>query len=540
MRKVNCFISNMTLASLLLAVDASAAVGVCGVPESDSAPPSAADALHVLNAAVDNLSCNVCQCDVDSSGSITTTDALLTLQAAVGLPVELACIDCDDEGLLCPGVAQFALFAHVRGPCTTNTDCAAFSVCDPSIGRCRTASDSDNGWTGFAHNVTLNDPVPARLFLDCAGPAPCGQCEITGHDPSLGNCRCDSDNRIPCFTVAGPDENCGGGNCTCNFGPPMPVSAGSVPVCVLNTLAGQPEGEANVDDGSGNVVLHLAERIHLGASRFAPCPICLNDPTPADGMRGGTCVGGRNDTETCDAQAYNASFPPPTGAFYSLDCFPGDDTNVTGNGLRIETVLTTGHSELHANVPCGDGPLSEIDCPCRVCSGDNFIPCNTHEECEAAGAGTCSSNGLGAQPLPNACDDLLCSDVGNEEGRCTNGPDDVWCDGSVRADGSGLIGCATNEDCAPGTIGQDAGNCTLVQRRPCFLDPIESDGAPHPAVPRVGGTFCLPPTSASAINNSAGFPGPGRLRLQTLVTLFCEGDGESVYTPGVGNCPAPE
>jgi hypothetical protein len=540
MRNVNAFIVPLALVTILSAAPAYAAIGVCGVPQSDAAPPTAADALHILNAAVDNVSCNICVCDVNSSADITTTDALLTLQAAVGLPVTLDCTECEAEGLACPAVAQFALFARIRGVCTSNTDCAAFSVCDPSIGRCRTSTDSDNGWTGYGHNVDTNDPVPARLFLDCDGPAPCGQCEITGHDPSLGNCRCESDNRTRCFTVAGPDtENCGGSECVCNFGPPMPVSAGSIPLCVLNTLSGQPGGEANVDDGSGTVDLHLAEKIHLGASRFAPCPICMGDPTPADGVRGGTCVGGQNDTDTCDAQAYNATFPPPTGGFYSLDCFPLEGANVTGQGLRIETELTTGHTELHANLPCGEAPFDQLECPCLVCSGDTTIPCNSHEECAEAGAGTCSSAGQGAQPLPNDCEDFLCSDIGNEEGECTTGPDDNWCDGIVRADGSGLIGCGTNEDCAVGTIGVDAGECALVTRRPCFLDPIEADGAPHPVIPSVGATFCLPPTLSDSINSTAGFPGPGRLRLQTLVTLFCKSNPTSVYTPGVGNCPAP-
>jgi hypothetical protein len=539
-RNVTSLIVSLALLPLLAASPARAAIDICGVPLNDAAPPTAADALYVLRASVGLISCNVCVCDVDSSGDIVASDALLVLQAAVGIAVELDCPTCVIDSNECPGVAQFALFARIRGACATNAECTAFSFCDTDIGRCRTRTDVDTGWTGFAHNIDTDDPVPARLFLDCVGPAPCGQCEITGHDPSLGNCRCESDNRTRCFTVAGTDEACGGGECICNFGPPMPVSAGSTPVCVLNTLAGQPSGQANVDNGSGSVVLHLAEKIYLGTSRFTPCPVCINDPTPADGVRGGTCVGGRNNTESCDAQAFNATFPPPTGALYSLDCFPGDDTNVTGDGLQIETVLTTGRTELHANLPCAtDGPIAEVDCPCRVCSGDFSIACNTHEECADAGAGTCSSNGNGTQTIPNACEDLACAPIGNDEGECATGPDETWCDAIVRADGSGLIGCGTNADCAVDVLGVDAGECAIVERRPCFLDPIVSEGMAHPAIPFVGGTFCIPPTQASSVNNSAGLPGPGRLELQTLVTLFCESNGTSVYVPGTGNCPPP-
>lgn len=527
----------LSLCLLVPAARSSAEIGTCGMPLHD--PATAADAQFVLRAAVDLENCELCVCDVDDSGDTTTTDALTVLRSAVGLTVTLACPACESEDLECPSVAQFALFAKIRGACTSNTDCAAFSVCDTSIGRCRTGTEADVGWTGLSHDYDTDDPVPARVFLDCEGPAPCGDCVVTGHDPSLGNCRCADDNRQPCFTVAGPDEEfCGGGQCICNFGPPLPLSSGNTPVCVLNTLASQPDGDVNVDEGSGFINLHLAEKVYLGISNLQPCPLCVDDPTAADGQRGGTCVGGANDGQTCDAQAYNATFPPPTGALYSLDCFPLEDANITGAGLRIETRLTTGRDELHANVPCAtEGPGSELLCPCRLCSDDTSIACNSDEECMAASAGTCSSNGSGSLTLPNACDTGQCEDVGGEEGLCVDGPDDLFCDMIVRPDGTGLIGCGTNVDCEAGSIGVDAGACTLVERRDCFLDPIVTEGVPSPFVPYVGGTFCSPPTTSASVNTIVGLPGPGRLQLQSAVTLFCESDPEATYTPGTGGCP---
>ncbi|MFN2425051.1 MAG: hypothetical protein ABR587_01245 [Candidatus Binatia bacterium] len=532
-----CYFAPFFFCCLLLPVSALAQERACGLPVDGTAPETTTDSLYVLNAAVEVLPCNICVCDVNSSSTITASDALLVLQGAVGLPVTLDCPDCDpaDE---CPVVAQFALFAGIRGTCATNAECAAFSVCDPSIGRCRTRSETDVGWTGISHNFDLNDPVPARVFLDCQGPAPCGECTITGHDPSLGNCRCDNDNRQRCFTVAGPDELCGGGNCTCNFGPPLPLNSANVPVCVLNTLAGQPDGMANVDQGSGTIGLHLREKVFSGLSNLQPCPICINDTTPADGMRDGVCVGGLNDTESCDAQAGNTTFPPPTGALYSLDCFPLPEANIAGPGLSIEIDLTTGRDELHAKIPCAvDGVAAELDCPCRVCSGDFSIPCDLDSVCEAAGAGTCSSNGNGEQTLPNACTTGVCEDAGDEEGLCAEGPDDTFCDGIVRADGTGLLACQTNSDCEPGQIGVDGGECGLVERRPCFLDPIVTEGAPHPVIPFAGGTFCSPATTSQTVNIVAGFPGPGRLELQSLVSLLCGTTPQTVYTPGSGGCP---
>jgi hypothetical protein len=521
------------------AVSSPVTSGVCGQPLSSGDAPTARDSWFVLRVAVGLEACNRCVCDVDDSGSIASSDALAVLQSAVGLFELDGCPACDPEGLQCPTVAQFALFAKIRGACTSNADCAAFAPCDTSIGRCRTRTDSDVGWTGLSHNADTDDPVPARVFLGCDGPAPCGQCEITGHDPSLGNCRCAADNRQRCFTVAGPDEEyCGGGECICNFGPPMPLSAGNTPVCVLNTVARQPGGLVNVDQGSGVIELHLAEKIFLGQSLLQPCPVCVNDTKAADGVRDGTCVGGLNDTQTCDAQAYNSTFPPPTGALYSLDCFPDPGANISGPGLLLSVNLDTGRSELAAEVPCAvDGPLAGLDCPCRVCSGNFAVPCHSDAECAEAGAGTCSSNGDGTQTSPNDCSSGVCESIGGNEGACADGPDDTFCDAIVRADGTGLVTCNQNADCAPENLGVDAGLCTLMQRRPCFLDPIVSQGAPHPVLPFAAATYCSPATASSSVNTIAGFPGPGRLALQTAVSLYCKSDPTKLYAPGSGGCP---
>ncbi len=528
------------VAAMLLASDpAIAAVGDCGQPLSTGTSPNTSDALFVLRTSVELEECALCVCDVNESGDVTATDALLVLQLAVGLPVTANCVDCDDPSLQCPGVAQFALFAKIRGVCATNGDCAPFSTCDESIHRCRTVTDSDIGWNGLAHDADIDDPIPARLFVDCEGPAPCGECTITGHDPSLGDCRCVSDNQKVCFTVAGNDDQfCDGGFCQCYFGPPMPLSSGNTPVCVLNGLAAQPTGTGNVDTGSGFIHLQLSEKIFLGASLLSPCPLCLNDPTPADGVRGGVCEGGRNDTMGCDAQAYNSTFPPPTGGLYSLDCFPLAGADISQGGLPLTIDLTTGQTQLDAVVPCAvEGPLSEVNCPCRVCSGNDKIACHVDADCAAEDAGTCSSNGEGEQTEPNACLNGVCVDSGGNDSFCETGPDDTWCDAITRADGGGLVGCATNVDCTPLIIGVDAGTCTLVERRACFPDPIVSQGSPNPAIPIAAGTYCSPATTATSVNTAAGLPGPGRLTLQTALSLFCKGDPEAHYTPGVGGCP---
>lgn len=525
-----------------LTTTAQAQIATCGQPIALGDSPTAADALYILRTAVGLETCNRCVCDVNDSGQITATDAQLDLQSAVGILTVDDCPACDPTGAECPGVVQFALLGKIRGACAANADCPAFSVCDPSVGRCRTATDSDIGWTGLAHNADINDPVPARLFLDCTGPAPCGQCTITGHDPSLGNCRCAADNRQVCTTVAGPDEQfCGGGKCECYFGPPMPLSSGNTPTCILNALSRQPSGEVNVDKGSGVIGLPLSEKIFLGLSLLQPCPLCVGDSTPADGVRDGTCAGGINDTQSCDAQDYNATFPPPTGALYSLDCFPPPGANISAGGLPLQINLTTGHTELAATLPCAnDGPGSALLCPCRLCSGNTLVACQSDKECADLGAGTCSGSGPGVNPLPNDCSNGVCESSNTIEGRCAEGPDDLYCDAIVRPDGRGLIGCGANADCEAQNIGVNAGACTLVERRPCFLDPIIAQGRAHPVVPLASGTYCSPASSALSVNSVAGLPGPGRLTLQTVVSLECKNDPGTPYVPGSGGCPTPE
>ena len=67
---------------------------VCGAPVTESFPPSASDALFILQTAVGMSSCALCVCDVDSNGSVAASDALRVLQSAVGLSVTLDCPAC--------------------------------------------------------------------------------------------------------------------------------------------------------------------------------------------------------------------------------------------------------------------------------------------------------------------------------------------------------------------------------------------------------------------------------------------------------------
>jgi uncharacterized delta-60 repeat protein len=55
---------------------------------------TSSDALFILRTSVGSETCELCLCDVDDSGAIVASDALLTLKAAVGQQVTLACPAC--------------------------------------------------------------------------------------------------------------------------------------------------------------------------------------------------------------------------------------------------------------------------------------------------------------------------------------------------------------------------------------------------------------------------------------------------------------
>jgi hypothetical protein len=491
------------------------------------------------------------QCDLGGANGGTLCSASCGLSAA------------DPQ---CPNRADLTLFAATGRNCATNADCPV-GTC--TTGKCRTVTDLDTGWTGIAHDADINDDYGTRGHLVCPGPDPgCGQCIITGLEPSqpADNCRCAADNRVSCNVPFGNDvPNCGpiaGSNdlCDCYLGGPLPLSAGNTPACVLNKFARDVIGTANVDTGSGELDVNLRSVVFLGETLAQPCPYCsakctapagvVGNPckvnsdcnpitgvctadTPKDGIRNGVCVSGRNATASCDLDEVNSTFPAPGGGGMSFDCFPDAGKNVSGAGLTINIHSTTGPQSLGFNVPCGFPPGGPFyTCPCGVCTLDVLRACADDTDC--TGYGTCNYRGAG-DPLPNQCDtDGICNPIGGGEGQCNLGPDDKYCDAVTRSNGQGFISCSTNADCAFGTIGIAAGNCTITKRRKCFLDPITATGTPNATKPVGVSVFCIPPTANAAINTVAGIPGPGRVVNQSKNTVICPGG--STYTAG-GSCP---
>ncbi|HEY2775904.1 MAG TPA: hypothetical protein VGK20_17820 [Candidatus Binatia bacterium] len=443
--------------------------------------------------------------------------------------------------------------------CTTNTDCpkdarpcAVVTRCGSDAGKtCSTNAECAGTCSGAAACACYEEtpiPVASVDFPFCVVPELVA--DVTGTiDVDSGASGISK--KLELLTYEGD-----------SLALPCPICGGSC------TSGGQP-CTGNADCGGANP--------------------CVLDATAGDGHRDGTCIGGANDGRSCDVTATNRAFPAGGGAGYSLDCLPDPSSQLGDFGVPVLDFETTGTASLAGTLPCD--PFTGRLCPCLVCSGHadlvchadsdcagvkscasasghacnssqdctNFDlgtctvlgntrcsgatarTCSTNSDCQGVDLGpcdasTCSASGPGTTPLPNSCSGS-CTDEGNGEGTCSGGPNDTFCDGLLMADGTGIRACASNFDCSVDRLGFDAGACSLVQSRKCFLDPIVATGAPDPSDPLVGATFCVPPTSSIGANTSIGLPGPARIRRQGSLVALCAGDPAAVYVPGSNSCP---
>ncbi|MCC6766629.1 MAG: hypothetical protein IT293_18380 [Deltaproteobacteria bacterium] len=201
-------------------------------------------------------------------------------------------------------------------------------------------------------------------------------------------------------------------------------------------------------------------------------------------------------------------------------------TNAAGNKCLCDTCNNAAATPCFTNADCV--AVGATQCGGKRClSGpNNGAACNANSECPG---GVCARPGEPTKPA--ACLDdtstsaLDCTDGDADgEGECPNGPTDQNC--SV-ASGHAQRGCLSDVDCGGG-----GGSCQVAQRK-CFLtgggtfQPSALDGtdtlvavgmADAPmndvAQPTLGAVFCVGPTGASAVNNVAGLPGPGRVTIR--------------------------
>jgi len=631
-KSISRFLAASLIGGIMLAAPAASLAlnGDCGIPSTNGAMPTTTDAQAILREAVGNATtCDTnpsgpCVCDVNYDGveiKITTGDALIDLRKAVGQSVTLVC-GCDTT--------------------TTTLPPSDGVACTSAVFQSRTGSDLDSGWTGIGHNadLILGASISFRTLRRCSdNQAACEKDSDCGNNDCDPTCDCLGDKSCE---VTGPthgknclttlkdcttNADCGASvACVSTFGPPLPLSAGGTPVCVISVFDGSLTGTADSGTGEAETAAGLKSRVFLGITIDKPCPRCgLPDDNPKLGDQF-TCSGGQFEAAACTVDGVS-----PTFGGTSFDCPPKLDANVSGAGLAIRfSQVTTGTSTKTAALPCantafrpnpslpldkctggtnpGGACTSNAQCPggfcnlpkcldtgeacasnadCKRCTGDTSIDCTDS-------AGACSGNGSCAeapdQPVPCGywCNCGFCN--GNASKPCFQTSDCAPGETCQVGPGSGtaqnipqqkpndcsqddnICGQTETERCATTTVGKcseqtyrsctagsdtcennNAGEC-LISARPCFQSRITRSGeaspmgkycafenktctsnsdcstepddfcVPDSSRPETVALFCVPGTSNTSINNVAGIPGPGAVRLNGFVKICRCGD----------------
>jgi len=444
-------------------------------------------------------------------------------------------------------------------------------ACTCATGQMRTIYDQgrlDNGWTGTSQNTqTVGNTDFDALLFDCDGVTD-NACRITGPRPGRYGWRCELNARQHCVT----DADCAplNGRCGGFLGAPLPLSSGGVPVCVTSFFPRPITGTLDVSDGSTETFTYLLSRVHLATAVDAPCARCCTTPlcnTESVGSTG-TCTGGAAAGQTCTVQGLSTFGP------VSRDCPPDNGANISGGGLDIRFLpTTTGLSEKTATLPCTDPGATQFNtCACDTCAGGTAPngPCSSNADCP--GGGVCGATRcIGGSNDGGPCTNVsACPGANTSCGRpglatkpngcgfaCTNDPN-TGCSTNAECPGGSCVplclqddspaqiglghcapgtgstsstcsieafrGCTTSADCNPPSCIGSPGTCSSCQCGQtcdtafllCHVFPMELMGDPNPFSANTSSgesvnTFCIPPTTASAVNSTSGLPGEGAI-----------------------------
>jgi hypothetical protein len=455
-------------------------------------------------------------------------------------------------------------------------------------------SDLDNGWRGDSHDsgVVEGGGYVVNLY-DCDSNDTCGDdtcnvgatCSGAPHSPcttdaqcafvAQGSCRTDITDVGPhCVqsvqTVCNNNADCPGtGNfCQHTFhGPPLPLSAGGISVCVLNIFSENVVGTKDVGLGSGAVRLRQKSVTHLTGLSSMPCPVCGGwCDSPADIHQGpgarhtcttnadcadvgpahrcvtdAVCNFGPNTDKSCRP---NPPFGGPTTLFGnpSVDCPPNPSADISNGGLDILfNPATTGSVNVLPTVQCDDSAFTG-----KTCAGgsNNGAVCTVASQCPGGG---CSfqcycPNGGAIHQRPNGCD-AAC--VGGNDGfpcdadsDCGGGfchladcrpdptalavlqPNEGACTTTVEGHCSisAFKTCNTLTDCqAPNCTTCHAGETCNITGKNCFINSgpnpggLTRAGVADPDNPISAAVFCIAQTNTGSVDGTAGLPGPGAL-----------------------------
>ena len=328
-----------------------------------------------------------------------------------------------------PGAVSLPGIAQLLGECAANPNGGPREL---ALTVAQVGTDLDNGWTGIAHNFPVVFGAVLRICL-------------TG-----------------CDTTANPscaeDESATNAVNGATFGPPVPLFAAGIPVCIVSRYTTPKITAATADIQSGEVsaTANLLTDVFV-TSATQLCPRCSGSALGQPG----TCDSGQRAGQACRTEGMVTI----SGTTYSLssNCTP---TPPPAGTLTITLSLTTGTSTLSGPKPCG------------AAKDDN------------CGGGACSARCTGA-----AC---VATSSGGECIDAKGGVSQLCCSNQ------------TDRPCFP-----TAGGGQIV-RTGTPGPPVPR--WPDPTYPKSGdtalvATFCEPATGTGTVDLTTGLPGPGALIL---------------------------
>jgi len=311
-------------------------------------------------------------------------------------------------------------------------------------------SDLDLGWTGTSHNFPVDPRASLKLCLSGCDASTNPVCDVMG--------------------LVGTGSMNGA-----TFGPPLPLIAQGVAVCVINRYQSTPvTGKLNVQTGEGSdttpIQVNLFSDVHLISDHTNVCPRCSTGGAPQYGARG-SCSAGPNQGKSCTVESILTVAQSQGSPTYGLSAACPPDPAAKAATLDIKLPLTTGTSTLAGPTPC-PGQVQQDNC--------QGSPCDA----------TCTGQ---------ACVSYT------PEGQCVD---------------------------AKGGLSQVC--CAGDTAMPCFPDPLVRTGFADPPAPVwpdltypkrstkgvLVTTFCVGATSRSTINTTDGLPGPGAIILPVTETLL--------------------
>ncbi len=339
------------------------------------------------------------------------------------------------------------------------------------------ASDLDLGSTGINYDTTLPRGLSLRLQAECGATdaSGCGSCVFTG----LGaeSRRCLADVSRSCRV----DGDCPTGRCADLFAPPIPLSAGGAPSCVLKEVVALGPGSFDPATNATTLPITLDWTFFAGRDLGVPCPVCSGNALGDAGV----CQGGLRDGAPCVVGASDALLGNT-----SYDCPPNPEADL--GGFIFSITLTTATAALAPEQRCVGTAFAGAPCYCA------------------------------AQTAANACNGGRCETTESGDGVCVDGPVDGLC--VVES----FRGCRDDAGCPL------AGDRCGSRHREC-LGGAGENGNARESLLRTGraqadeallvGLSCVPPGTNAVLNDGLGLPAAVSWRIPTRIATRerCEG-----------------